>query len=67
MFECLHSISKKKKSKSLILKLDLGKAYYCVDWDFLHMVLIQVGFDTQVTRWIMSCVTSQTFLKVGGA
>jgi hypothetical protein len=38
--ECLHSISKKKKSKSLILKLDLRKAYDCVDWDFLHMFLI---------------------------
>jgi hypothetical protein len=32
--ECLHSIQK-KKSKSLVLKLDLKKAYDCVDWDLL--------------------------------
>jgi hypothetical protein len=32
--ECLHSISK-KKTKSMILKLDLRKAYDCIDWDLL--------------------------------
>jgi len=77
-FECLHSIAKKKKTKSLILKLDLCKAYDCVDWDFLHLVLNKVGFDSQMVRWIMSCVTSPSyvvllngevtkFLKVRGA
>jgi hypothetical protein len=33
--ECIHSI-KKKKSKSLVLKLDLQKAYDCVNWDLAH-------------------------------
>jgi hypothetical protein len=32
--ECLHSI-KVKKSKALVLKLDLKKAYDCISWDFL--------------------------------
>jgi hypothetical protein len=53
---------REKNSKSLILKLDLRKAYDCVDWDFLHMVLIQIGFESQMTRWIMSCVTSPSFV-----
>jgi hypothetical protein len=61
-FECLHSIAKKKKNKSLILKLDLRKAYDCVDWDFLHLILNQVGFGSQMTRWIMSCVTSPSYV-----
>jgi len=61
-FECMHSIAKKKKKKSLILKLDLHKAYDCVDWDFLHLILNQVGFGSQMTRWIMSCVTSPSFV-----
>jgi hypothetical protein len=33
-----------------------------VDWDFLHLVLLQVGFDSQMTRWIMRCVTPPSFV-----
>jgi hypothetical protein len=55
--ECLHSI-KRKKSKALILKLDLKKAFDCIDWDFLRMILIQTGFSHSMIKWIMSCVTS---------
>jgi hypothetical protein len=60
--ECLHNIKKKKKYKSLILKLDLQKAYDCIDWDLLRMILIQVGFGLQFTNWIMSCVSSSSFV-----
>jgi hypothetical protein len=35
--ECIHSI-KKKKSKSLVLKLDLQKAYDCINWDLLRLL-----------------------------
>jgi hypothetical protein len=41
--ESLHSI-KKKKLKSLILKLDLRKAYDCIDWAHLRLILLKVGF-----------------------
>jgi hypothetical protein len=54
-------LQKRKKNKSLILKLDLRKAYDCVDWDFLLLILNQVGFGTQMIRWIMSCVTSPSY------
>jgi len=33
-------------------------------WDFFHMVLIQIGFESQMTRWIMSCVTSPSFVVI---
>jgi hypothetical protein len=55
--ECLHSI-KSKKSKALILKLDLKKAFDCIDWDFIRLILTQTGFNPQTIKWIMSCITS---------
>jgi hypothetical protein len=42
--ECLHNI-KHKKSRALILKLDLKKAFDCIDWDFIRLILIQMGFS----------------------
>jgi hypothetical protein len=53
--ECLHNI-KAKKSKAIILKLDLKKAFDCIDWDFIRLVLVQTGFNQQLIKWIMSCV-----------
>jgi hypothetical protein len=58
--ECLHSINK-KKIKSLVLKMDLQKAYDCISWDLLRMILIQIGLGTKMTNWIMSCVDSTSF------
>jgi hypothetical protein len=58
--ECLHSI-KMKKLKALVLKLDLKKAYDCINWDYLRLILIQTGFGLQTTNWIMSCVSTSTF------
>jgi hypothetical protein len=55
--ECIHSI-KTKNSKALILKLDLKKAFDCIDWDFLRLILAQTGFNHPMIKWIMSCVVS---------
>jgi hypothetical protein len=59
--ECLHSI-KIKKSKALILKLDLKKAFDCIDWDFLRLILVQTGFSLKTINWIMGYITTTTFL-----
>jgi hypothetical protein len=59
--ECLHNI-KEKKSKALILKLDLKKAYDCINWDFLRMTLLKSGFSFTFTNWILSCVTNTNFV-----
>jgi hypothetical protein len=59
--ECLHSI-KKKNQQALILKIDLKKAYNLINWEFLRMILIKNGFGLSVTNWIMSCVTSVSYV-----
>jgi hypothetical protein len=53
---------KMKKLQALILKLDLKKAYDCVNWDFLRLILIQTGFSLSSINWIMSCVVSSSFV-----
>jgi hypothetical protein len=58
--ETLHSI-KKKNIKSLVLKLDLKKAYDSIDWEYLRVVLLSVGFGVKLMDWIMCCVTSANF------
>jgi hypothetical protein len=58
--ESLHSI-KKKNLKSLVLKLDLKKSYDNIDWEYLRLILLTVGFGIRLTDWIMCCVTSANF------
>jgi hypothetical protein len=53
---------KKKKLKALVLKLDLKKAYDCIDWDLLKLILLKIGVGLHVANWIMSCITSSSFV-----
>jgi hypothetical protein len=59
--ECIHSI-KQKNQKALILKLDLKKAFDCIDWEFLRLILHAVGFGDKFISWILACVTSANFV-----
>jgi len=45
-----------------VLKLDLKKAYDCIDWDFLRLILHKIELEPQMTKWIMTCVTSSSFV-----
>jgi len=42
--EFLHRIQQ-NKSRALILKLDLKKAFDYIDWDYLRLILIQLVFN----------------------
>jgi hypothetical protein len=55
--ESIHSIFHKKQ-KAMIMKIDLKKAFDSVDWDYLRLILLSVGFGLNFTNWIMSCVSS---------
>eukprot|EP00253_Pinus_taeda_P029607 PITA_29607 len=39
-----------------ILKIDLQKAYDCVDWGFLRILLAKIRLKSQSINWVMSCV-----------
>jgi hypothetical protein len=41
--------------------MDLQKAYDCVNWDLLRILLLQIGLDVKMTNWIMSCVVSSSY------
>jgi hypothetical protein len=64
--ESLHS-AKLKKLNAVILKLDLKRAYDSVSWQYLYLLLDQIGLDRLNKSWIMGCLTSvNTTVLVNG-
>jgi hypothetical protein len=59
-FECLHAINHGNNNCKNFgaLKLDLTKAYDCVEWGYLRGVLQRLGFQSQWVQWIIECVTT---------
>ena len=55
--EALHSIWS-KHLKSILLKIDLSKAFDRVSWLYIKMLLIHLGFPLPLINWIMACVTT---------
>jgi len=52
----------------VLLKMNLIKAYDCIDWMFLHLILLHVGLDGELVRWIMAYVCNVHFaVLVNGA
>lgn len=46
--EIIHFVNRFKRSY-LLFKIDFTKAYYCVDWNFLVKVLLEMGFGD---KWL---------------
>jgi len=61
--ETIHAMKRKTKGwrGEITLKIDISKAYDCVDWGFLMGFLIRMGFDDKWIRWMMMCVSSVTY------
>lgn len=32
-----------------------------MDWEFLHAVLIKLGFDSKWHQWVMECISTVTY------
>jgi hypothetical protein len=58
--EGLHSI-KNSHIPTMVIKLDLSRAYDKVSCLYLRLLLLHLGFSLPLVKWIMGCVTSTTF------
>lgn len=45
-----------RKSEDVIFKIDLHKAYDCVDWSFIRCLLAKIGLRPNMINWVMACV-----------
>jgi len=61
--ECLFSIIS-KNIDAAILKIDLAKAFDCVDWGFIRIMLAKIGLRPQCINWIMACVENVQYAVI---
>lgn len=50
-----------RKSEAALLKIDLKKAYHCIDCGFLKCLLYKIGLNENCTNWIMACVVDVNY------
>ncbi|KAM1103736.1 hypothetical protein ACFX2I_012167 [Malus domestica] len=61
--EVLHSLlhQKNEDQAGMVIKLDMAKAYDCVEWDFLIGMMAKMGFAPLFCNWIKECVSTVSF------
>ncbi|GJT86252.1 RNA-directed DNA polymerase, eukaryota, reverse transcriptase zinc-binding domain protein [Tanacetum coccineum] len=62
--ELLNGYNRKQGAKRVAMKIDIQKAYDTISWDFLKSFLILAGFHDTMVNWIMTCISSASFLYV---
>ena len=50
-----------KSIKVVMIKIDLSKAYNCVGWTYLWVILANMGFVGNFITWVMSSLSSISF------
>eukprot|EP00253_Pinus_taeda_P028731 PITA_28731 len=58
--EVVHSLTSKRQA-SMIMQLDIAKAYDKVNWIYIKNFFSTFGFDHDWIRWVMAFVTSPNF------
>lgn len=56
--EVLHSMNMYKSQNSMVLKQDMSKTYDRVEWGYLPIVMIRMGFRDSFVDLIMRCISS---------
>lgn len=61
--EVLHYLktSQAQQKCSMVVKMDMSKAYNRVEWDFVSQVLHRLGFHEKWINWVMECITSVSY------
>lgn len=58
--EVVHSL-KSKKEAGMVIKLDLSKAYDCLNWEYLKSVLAAFGFCNRWITWVSDMISTLIF------
>ena len=62
-FEGIHTMKRGRfgNDKFAALKIDMAKAYDRVEWTFIEIMMVKLGFDVSWVELIMRCVSSVRF------
>eukprot|EP00253_Pinus_taeda_P023722 PITA_23722 len=61
--ECLFSLHVRKQAAA-IMKIDLHKAFDCIDWGFLECLLAKIGLSPPIIRWINACFANVNYAVI---
>ena len=62
-FELMHYLEHKKEGKEnfMAVKLDISKAYDCVEWGFVEKVMEKMGIHENWIKLVMKCITTVSY------
>ncbi len=59
--------TRKGGKKHVAIKLDMSKAYDRVEWNYLKVVMLKLGFHSKLIDLIMECVSTMSYsILIGG-
>lgn len=56
-YELVHNYHRATTSSRSVIKIDLFKAFDCLNWDFIVLLMHATGFPTSYIKWIRACIT----------